>query len=278
MPPVDVSVIVTTKNEEKNIENCLKSVKNQTYPADKIEIIVVDNNSTDRTVEIAKQFTDKVFTKGPERSAQRNYGIENASGEYILYLDADMILSETVLSECYNKCEDDNLIALYIPEEIIGEGFWIKVRNFERSFYNGTVIDCVRFILRDKFLEIGGFDLNLTGPEDWDLDRRINDIGKVAIINSPLFHHEGNFNIRRYLKKKAYYAGSFEKYVNKWSKKDKIVKKQLGFYYRLLGVFYENGKWTKMVMHPALSIMMYWLKIRAVCFILRNQWKNSVLR
>ncbi|MBU4481653.1 glycosyltransferase [Patescibacteria group bacterium] len=51
-----VSVVITTKSEEKNIENCLKSILNQTYPRDKIEIIVVDNNSSDRTKEIVQTF------------------------------------------------------------------------------------------------------------------------------------------------------------------------------------------------------------------------------
>jgi len=52
-----VSVVITTKNEENNIENCIKSVKNQAYPP---ELIVVDNNSTDRTKELARKYTDKV--------------------------------------------------------------------------------------------------------------------------------------------------------------------------------------------------------------------------
>ena len=73
-----VSIIVTTKNEEKNIENCLKSVKNQNYPQNKIEIIVVDNNSIDKTKQIALRYTDKVYNFGPERSAQRNFGVEKS--------------------------------------------------------------------------------------------------------------------------------------------------------------------------------------------------------
>ena len=51
-----VSAIVTAKNEEKNIERCLQSIKNQSYPQNKIEIIVVDNKSTDKTKEIVKTF------------------------------------------------------------------------------------------------------------------------------------------------------------------------------------------------------------------------------
>jgi len=73
-----VSVIITTRNEEKNIENCLQSIWMQTYPHDKIEIIVVDNNSTDRTKEIVARYTEKVYNFGPERSAQRNFGVGQA--------------------------------------------------------------------------------------------------------------------------------------------------------------------------------------------------------
>jgi len=102
-----VSTIITTKNEAKNTGNCLRSIKNQTYlfhrnevtlrdPEDRIEIIVVDNNSTDGTKGIAKRFTDKVYNYGPERSAQRNFGacfvrcdsyltgVKQASGKYFI--------------------------------------------------------------------------------------------------------------------------------------------------------------------------------------------------
>lgn len=107
---MNVSVIITTKNEERNIENCLKSIKEQTYSQDNIEIIVVDNNSTDRTKEIVREskkwFTPlnvQLFNGGPERSAQRNFGVRQAAGKYILYLDADMILSENVIDGCVDE-------------------------------------------------------------------------------------------------------------------------------------------------------------------------------
>lgn len=255
-----VSVIVTTKNEEKNIENCLKGIKSQTYPWKKVKIIVVDNNSTDKTKEIAKKYTDRVYNFGPERSAQRNFGVETAKGKYVLYLDADMVLLKNVLKECVNRCEHKGYVALYIPERIIGKGFWIKVRNFERSFYNATVIDCVRFVRRDKFLELGGFDESLTGPEDWDFDRRIKETGKVDIINTPLYHNEEEFNLKKYLKKKGYYSKTFANYIQKWGRNDLIIKKQFGFWYRLFGVFLEDGKWKRLLRHPLLTLGLYSLR------------------
>ena len=266
-----ISVIITTKNEEKRLEDCLKSVLGQTFPAKNLEIIVVDNDSADRTKEIARRYTEKVFDRGPERSAQRNFGAQKATGNYIFYLDADMTLSKNVISECAEKMENDqNIAGLYIPEIITGKKFWNQVRNFERGLYNGTVVDAVRFVRGDKFLEVGGFDDRLTGPEDWDFDKKIRGVGKVDIIKNPLFHDETGFNLRKYLEKKIYYARDFEKYVVKWGKKDPDVRKQFGFYYRYIGVFVENGKWKKLLRHPILASGMYFLRfLVGVKYIIR---------
>ena len=88
-----VSVVITTKNEEANIKNCLRSIYAQNYPKECFEVIVVDNQSSDRTQAIAQKFTPLVFDKGSERSEQRNFGIFSITqGEYSLFLDADMIL------------------------------------------------------------------------------------------------------------------------------------------------------------------------------------------
>jgi glycosyltransferase involved in cell wall biosynthesis len=252
-----VSVVITTKNEEKNIETCLQSIKNQTYK--NIELIVVDNFSVDKTAEIAKKYTPKIYFKGNERSAQRNYGAKVASGKYVLYLDADMILSSTLLEECVAKCERENVDALYVPERIVGYGFWIKVRDFERSFYTGTVIDAVRFIQRDLFLQVEGFDETLVGTEDWDFDRKIRKIGRTDVTIVPLYHNEGRFNMARYLKKKDYYTDGIQKYIRKWGSHDLEIAKQTTARYRLMGVFVENGKWIKLLRHPA--------KTFGICFL-----------
>jgi glycosyltransferase involved in cell wall biosynthesis len=62
-----VTVVITTRNEEKNIGLCLKSVQSQSWP--KVEVIVVDNGSEDRTKEIAYLYTNLVYDKGPEIGA-----------------------------------------------------------------------------------------------------------------------------------------------------------------------------------------------------------------
>jgi len=254
-----VSVVISTKNEEKNIRACLESITRQSYTD--FELIVVDNDSKDKTKEISREFTPLVYNVGPERSAQRNYGVKSGSGKYALYLDADMTLSPDVIKECVEKMDkDQNLAGLYIPETVIGNGFWISVRRFERGFYDGTVIDAVRFVRRSVFLDIGGFDERLVGPEDWDFDLSVRQHGSVAIIRSPLFHNEGDFSFWIYIRKKSYYAKSFNEYVKKWGVDHPVIHKQLGVKYRYMGVYLENGKFLRMLGHPILATSMLFLR------------------
>jgi len=295
-----VSIIITTKNEEKNIKNCLESIKYQAYPQEKIEIIVVDNHSTDKTVEIVQEFSKKftllnvkLFNRGPERSAQRNYGIKMAKGKYVMYLDADMILSPTVIKKAVEKLETSNvfLCAFYIPEIVLGNSYWSQVRRFERSFYDGTVIDCARFIKKDVFEKVGGFDLSMTGPEDWDLDKKIRKIGKIglldkysyAVIDNKLqkvnhkgfdlvkklgdlsnlgliYHNEAEFNLKNYLRKKKYYSQSFENYIQNWGKNDLDIKKQFGLWYRYIKVYWNMNSYFRIINYPHLFLGMGFLR------------------
>ncbi|MGC9203281.1 MAG: glycosyltransferase [Thermoproteota archaeon] len=256
-----VSIIIPTYNSARTLRTCLKSIENQSYSKSKIEVIVVDKFSIDGTLKIIKEFGVGLISIKAGRSAARNIGAKMAKGKYILFLDSDMILSPRVIEECVKKMEEDkSLVGLYIPEKIIGHGFWIKVRDFERSFYNGTPIDAVRFLRKDVFFKVGGFDEKLYAGEDWDLDRRIRQMGKVKIINSPLYHNEGKFSVKEWLRKKRYYLRGCSEYARKWGRDDPIVQKQLGMKYRLFSVFMENGKWKKIVKNPLFALGLYFLR------------------
>lgn len=279
-----VSVVVTTRNEEKNINTCLNSILCQTYP--EVEIIVVDNKSTDKTKLLSKKFTDKVFDKGPERSAQRNYGlITKSKGEYVMFVDADMVLGPRLIEEAVKEFQSNNTIALFIPEIVLGKKFFSRVRRFERTFYDGTVIDGARFFKKKCFEETGGFDEKLHACEDWDLDKRLKQVGSIGMLNvkspdlpnwklatfiqergvSPkdylaaIFHNESEFNLVKYLGKKGYYAQSFNIYQEKWLN-DPDIKKQFGLSYRFFGVFVEKRKWFRLLSHPVLTFGMYFLR------------------
>jgi len=266
-----VSVIVATKNAEKFIKNSLESVKKQTYQA--IEIILVDNHSTDQTINIAKKYADQLLVSGPERSSQRNFGVKKSHGEYLLFLDADMELSLRVINRCVEINKKFDIAGVYIPEIIKGKNYWSKVRNFERHFYTGTVIDAVRFVPKRVFEKIGGFDETLYAGEDWDFDRRIRKIGKTANVNVPLYHDENDFSLIKYLKKKSYYSLGIQKYRKKW-KNDLDTQKQLGFWYRYFIVFLESGKWRRLIKHPFLTCGMMFLKFCIGTVYLYNKTKS----
>jgi len=268
-----ISIIIPTKNEEKNIGGCLESIKRQTYPEGKIEIIVVDNNSTDKTKEIAKKYTNRVYNL-PDlermkkisnfRGAQLNFGVKKSRGEIIFFPDADMTFDEKLMKEAVEFIQKKRFDALYIPEVVVGRGLFGKIRNFERSFYDGTCIDAVRIVRKNLFLKVGGFDEKNIGfgPDDWDFTKKIKKkTQKLAITLSRLYHHEENMTIIRYLDKKRKYANTFNGYIKKWGKNDPDIQKQLGFRYRYFGVFIENGKWKRLVRHPILTGGMYFLKL-----------------
>lgn len=209
-----VSVIVTTRNSGQTLEACLGSVRRQTYAA--TELVVVDNHSSDDTVEIAKRYADRVATIGPERSAQRNHGASLASGELLLFIDADMVLDPEVVAEGAHLLGAGPDPAVVIPEETVGEGFWTMCRSLERGCYNGDdTIEAARFYSRAAFAEAGGFDTELNGGEDWDLSRRVARGRRLPRTRAIIHHDEGRTRLRSVYKKRRYYAPGYLAFARK---------------------------------------------------------------
>lgn len=274
-----VSVVVSTKNEERVIARCLESIQVQTYPD--IELIVVDNHSTDQTQDIARNFTPLVYSWGPERSAQRNYGLlQRASGQIGAYIDADMILGPEVVANAVSMIQS-GCTGVYIPEIVIGRSPWIPARNFERSFYDGTPIDAVRFFKLDAFRSVSGFDEGLFrsgSGEDWDLDIALESVGPLctlkrqglvtcdwplkehvmslgakALFPNTIYHDEDDFSLREFLRKKKYYATGFDGYRRKHGASHPRLRYQFSVWNRSLGIFMSSRNLGRSISHPILS-------------------------
>lgn len=246
-----ISIIITTKQEQKVIGYLLESIKRSTFKD--YEIILVDNNSSDLTREIAKRYTKKIFIKGPERSAQRNFGVKQATGKYLLILDADMQLEEDVLRQAYQLFEKDKEVgAIVIPERSFGQGFWTQFKVFEREFYiDEEDIEAPRFFAKKIFQSFGGYDLSITGPEDWDLPLRMKKAGvKIGRVKSFILHNEGKFSPWRSAKKKFYYASGARIFLSRHPE-SVINKGNLLF----RPVFFR--KWRKLLSNPILSLGMF---------------------
>jgi glycosyltransferase involved in cell wall biosynthesis len=296
------SIIVTTRNEEANLEACLKSLRGQSYF--NTEIIVVDNNSTDSTKGIANRYTDLVFNLGPERSAQRNFGmLEVAKGKFVMYVDADMILTPDLIKMAVHQLENSTIAALYVPEVVLGKTLFARIRRFERQFYDATVIDAARIFRKDLLLLSGGFDEVLFergSGEDWDLDKRIRQLGSVRMLQESsvirsaseieiilknqgvqiranwqgILHNESQDRLIPYLKKKRYYSSGFSGYINKWGNQDSDIQRQFGIKYRLFQVFTENNKWKTSLRHPIKIAMVIALKI-LVALSSMGKWRSE---
>ncbi len=248
-----VTVIITSRNEEVVIKRLIKSVKTQSYK--NIEVILVDNNSTDQTKQIAKKFKIDIYNIGPERSSQRNFGAKISKGKYLLFLDADMKLSRHVIKECVELMVSDKKIKLIvIPERSIATDLWEKVKAYERYFYNlegDSITDAARFFEKKIFFLACGFDETITGPEDWDLPERIKKMGiKSGRVKSTIDHFERIPSLYHLARKKFYYALLADRYFTKNS----IPIFGPKAIYFLRPVFYKN--WRILISNPILTFEM----------------------
>lgn len=259
-----VSVIIPTHNSERTIKECLISIKEQTYS--NIEIIIVDNNSKDNTKKIAKKYADKVLNKGPERSSQRNYGAKKSLGDFLLFIDSDMTLSETVIADSISEIKKKKTKIVVIPEKSFGTSFWAQCKALERSFYVGVSwMEAGRFFGKGIFNEFKGYDKENTGTEDYDLPQRI--IAKYgnkaqSRIQSFIFHDEGDLSLVKTLKKKFYYAKNLTIYSRKKANK-KNFSYQSSILIRYLLFF---SKPDILLKNPLLSLGMIFMKTSEFIF------------
>ncbi len=115
-----LSVVIITLNEEAKIRDCLESVK----WAD--EIIVADNSSQDRTVDIAKEYTHKVYKHTLLADLAKNFAIEKATGDWILSIDADERITPELRVEIQETLKSPQCDGYYIPRKSYFLGKWIK--------------------------------------------------------------------------------------------------------------------------------------------------------
>jgi len=251
-----VTVVVPTKNSGATLEPCLRFIREQSYK--NLELIVVDNFSTDNTPAIAKKYADVFYSQGPERSTQRNFGVNKAKGTYVAVLDSDMNLDKTVVQECVDIMQNnEDVRGVVIPEESFGEGFWARCKQLERSFYVGVpYMEAARFFKKSDFLKLGGYNVTMVSGEDWDLSQRIEKLGKLGRTNAYIRHNEGRLSLRRTMQKKAYYAKLFSTYLD--NSTDKTKAAQQTNLIKRYALFLRNPR--KLFAHPTVGLGVLFMK------------------
>jgi len=140
MGKIPLSVVVITKNEENNIGRCLESIHGWAE-----EIVIVDDESTDRTVEIARRYTDRIFTRKMDvEGSHRNWAYAQAKNKWVLSLDADESVSDELKKEISEVLPQTAYHAFSIPRRNYLGDYWIK---FGGQYPSGQL----KLFLRDRF-------------------------------------------------------------------------------------------------------------------------------
>ena len=209
-----VSVVVPTRNSARTLAACLESIRTQAH--EPLELVVVDNDSSDGSHDLAGRWADVVLRAGPERSAQRNRGASEATGAFLLFVDSDMVLEPDVVAACM-EVVGRGADAVVIPEQSFGDGFWARCKALERSCYVGDdSIEAARFFRRELFEAVGGYDESLAGTEDWDLHQRARQSGaRIGRVDALIWHDEGRLRLGPLAAKKFHYGRTFGRYLAK---------------------------------------------------------------
>jgi glycosyltransferase involved in cell wall biosynthesis len=182
-----ISVIIPTLNEESVIGRCLDSLDKNNFPKSAFEVIVVDNGSTDRTIDVAKSFESilsvKVFKlEKVHISALRNLGAAEARGRFLAFLDADCLAPENWLASALRRLEDSDagIVGAHygIPDDSTWVGrLWTQDRFAEKTGDVSYVPAGDLLLNREMFFSVGCFDESIQTNEDFELCERARGLG-----------------------------------------------------------------------------------------------------
>lgn len=192
-----VSIVIPAFNEEKYIESVLQRVFSLDYPREMYEVIIVDNGSTDNTVDLARKYTDKVYLyEGVKVGAVRNFGVSKARGEYIAFLDSDCVPPVSWLVDAFkyidaNGCDVIGGTCLLREDPTWVETSWVINQN-PKDQVNGSLMGGSILIKKSIFSSVGGFDESMSAGEDSALgDKLIASGYSVHIAKCCAFVHLG---------------------------------------------------------------------------------------
>ena len=221
-----VSVIIPAYNEEEVIGNCLKSLLKQTFKP--LEIIVVDDGSTDNTISIVKNcqlstvncqlFRQKHLGPGPAR----NLGASNAKAEILIFVDADMTFDKNFIKDLIKPIQKKETIGTFSKKELVSnkDNVWSTCWNINRNLPEDRMIPqdypdqapVFRAILKEEFDKVGGFDTTGEYTDDWSLSRKLGK--KSTLAKGAVYFHTNPeklkdvFKQARWIGKNEFISGS----------------------------------------------------------------------
>lgn len=172
-----LSVVIPARNEEHRLPRCIEAIKSSAdYAGAGLEVVVVNNRSTDRTADVARELGATVVSSDAKNlSAIRNAGVRVATGQFVLTVDADSLVSRGLVARVLRSLRDDQTVGggvLIFPERwslgILVTGIVIGSLALIYRISGGAF-----FFRRADFEAIGGFDEEVLSAEDIDFARRL---------------------------------------------------------------------------------------------------------
>ena len=201
-----ISIIIPTYNEEKAIEATVRQFSTLKLPH---EVIVSDSQSTDQTIAIAKRCAKKVITLAPGKKRSiaqgRNHGADAAEGEYVAFLDADVVIPDptSFFGEALRAFNSDPaLVAITAKIEVLPHlarwsdkmiyGFLNPYFALFNNVFNfGMSAGEFHMVKTSAFKAVGGNNMNLAASEDMDLFHRLSKVGHVRTLWKLTVFHPG---------------------------------------------------------------------------------------
>ena len=245
---MNISIVIPVYNASLTLKECLDAIFNTNLK--NFEVIIVSDNSTDNSVEIASQYQCKVIELPQNRGPgfARNIGAQEAKGDILLFIDSDVIINKEALNSLSDKFlnQEVNVIqGIYSHKPIYKNA----VTQYQQSFYSyyswdpninftsSLITNC--FAIRRKiFIELKGFNTNIRGAtcEDEEFGYKLIEKGyKILILRQLIGEHRVNYNLQRLIKRNfAIYIDTTKSYLRNKTYIKKV--KQTNYWKVLAGI------------------------------------------
>lgn len=192
---INVSVIIPAHNVEKYVGRCLRSILSQDYPAEKFEVIIVNDGSTDKTARALEAFSGniKVFNHSEKRglSSALNTGISNAKGQYVIRLDADDYVHSSYISTLHNFLEQNKHMDAVACDYLLVDD---QENVISRRNCIEFPIGCGIMFRMEHLIQIGLYDEQFLMQEDRELRLRFEAKFKIHRVELPLYRYRRHAN------------------------------------------------------------------------------------
>ena len=295
-----VTVIIPAYNNSAFTLKTVESIINQTYK--NIEIIVIDDGSTDDTKKLLKKYNYKiiyVYQENQGACSARNKGMKLSTGTYIAHIDCDDIYEPTKISQCVDFLEKNPQYGfVYTDVKLIdsNDNPILGVKKFYNHPGSGYIAKKIiksHYVLtnstllakKECFLEVGGFDENIFISADREMIIRLSRVFKAGYINKPLTKYRVSNNrtyenLQKSLDEFIYIVHKYTKFQNFLSKSDqKISFANIYYYYFKLNISLGRYKEAKKLFYKIILKKFFYHKLYFIVFAMIIMYiKPSILK